>query len=380
MKKLLLLLVASVPFTAAFAQQPVSTVPTADNDVQLAGSHQCSVLTPMGANKGAGLSVEYNLANDSQRVGTNFNLYSDYAEPLDSGLFYGTNALGYHGFAEHYFTDFDISGNNDTLTQITGFFSKWGGNAQTGTSSAKNVTLSVWKKGTNKIPVTGRTKFYVYGTPTGSPIATKVVAGNTLNINGTATITYLATPVNVSENVYVGYTMPYNWSPTDSLLGLRTTHVTLVNHATIEAGTGDTLVTANNLIQTSAGVWTSVAYTLGVTNGGNKIIAPLVKLNCASCGLSAGGFNANNLAFYGNYPNPVATTTTVKYAVKKVANVVITIYDNNGRTIRVMDLGNNTIGEHTAVITADGLAAGNYVYTLESSEGDIIASQMTVIK
>lgn len=43
---------------------------------------------------------------------------------------------------------------------------------------------------------------------------------------------------------------------------------------------------------------------------------------------------------YQNYPNPFNPETWIPYSLSKESNVIIKIYNINGQTIRMLDLGN----------------------------------------
>src|SRR5215217_4336484 len=110
--------------------------------------------TGFAASKGT-LSSPIILLSDSMASGVARSVWIDYAAPLDSGYFYGTNAKGDKGFAYLYDLKVDASGNNDTSVTILGFVSRWSGVIQP--TSTKMVTFGAWSRGTDKTLVAGHT-------------------------------------------------------------------------------------------------------------------------------------------------------------------------------------------------------------------------------
>jgi len=103
---------------------------------------------------------------------------------------------------------------------------------------------------------------------------------------------------------------------------------------------------------------------------------PIVELDR----LSVGGVTKGGLTFSGAYPNPAINNTNIKFSLTKNADVTVEIMDMSGRvlnTIQQKGLGN---GEHTIQVSTANMAAGNYLYTVTTSNGDGIGSKLTVIK
>ena len=79
------------------------------------------------------------------------------------------------------------------------------------------------------------------------------------------------------------------------------------------------------------------------------------------------------LRLYPNYPNPVASSTTIEYELEHPMPVAITVYDLHGRTVRRLADGMHSGGRHS--VTWDGrdaagrrLTPGVYLYQLRSGE------------
>jgi hypothetical protein len=80
-----------------------------------------------------------------------------------------------------------------------------------------------------------------------------------------------------------------------------------------------------------------------------------------------------------NYPNPLSTRTSFDFTLPERANVHITLLDVSGKLVK--EIANDAFegGTHTMTFQADGIAAGTYIYLLESA-GIRLARQMVVSK
>jgi len=67
-----------------------------------------------------------------------------------------------------------------------------------------------------------------------------------------------------------------------------------------------------------------------------------------------------------NYPNPFNPATTIRYGLPKASNVVISIYDVNGRHITDILNANKSAGYHTIEWNASGQASGMYFYQIKA--------------
>ncbi|MEM8559570.1 MAG: PKD domain-containing protein, partial [Bacteroidota bacterium] len=68
----------------------------------------------------------------------------------------------------------------------------------------------------------------------------------------------------------------------------------------------------------------------------------------------------------GNFPNPFATTTTVRYALPEAAAVRLTVYDVTGRAVADLVDGRVEAGFHTAQFDASALPSGVYFCRMET--------------
>ncbi len=85
-----------------------------------------------------------------------------------------------------------------------------------------------------------------------------------------------------------------------------------------------------------------------------------------------------------NYPNPFNPSTTIAWSLPQPADVVLTIYDVQGRIVDVLVNDYQTAGRHVVVWEATHKAAGIYFYTVdartESGERFIERKKMALIK
>jgi hypothetical protein len=377
MKKILLFASAALVSSAAMAQTGQFGGSPA---VSLTGENATVTRANGAAAKGTGLTDTLYYIYASQSGGTLHNYYADAVTPYDSGHLYGPNAFGFKGWAELYRAgNFDVSGNDDTTIQVLGVMAYF--NGARSASSTKNLTISLWKRNTSKVAVTGRTKFYIYGLPVATATASKTVNYSALDLTKTAPY-YFSSPVTgVNYDFYAGYTQTYTWTGMNGdTIGCATASPEIQNSASLETGTNDTLVNANIIMQTSAGVWQSSVFDLGLGGAGDMMLFPMIKISCPACGVGVKSFSRNELTFFGNVPNPASNATNIKIGLKSIADVNIMITDMTGKTIKTIEKKALNAGEHMIEVNTSDLAAGTYLYLVRTSNGDGIASQLTVIK
>lgn len=68
----------------------------------------------------------------------------------------------------------------------------------------------------------------------------------------------------------------------------------------------------------------------------------------------------------GNWPNPFNPGTVIRFALEEAADVEIRVFDARGREVRSLRAGRLGTGEHQVHFSADGLASGVYVYSVEA--------------
>lgn len=77
-------------------------------------------------------------------------------------------------------------------------------------------------------------------------------------------------------------------------------------------------------------------------------------------------------------PNPTAGSAKVYFKLSQSAPVTLTVSDLLGRQVKSIALGSFFIGDNSVTLSRDGLAAGTYIVTLESSKGEILTSRLII--
>ena len=137
--------------------------------------------------------------------------------------------------------------------------------------------------------------------------------------------------------------------------------------------------------------WDGTSWSTLGTGVGNTANNPVVYSLCDdSIGIivggafaTAGGNAANNLAFLsgiavginvaketnmqlGNYPNPFLYSTEIFFTLPQSGYVKLSIYDQTGRTIKVIVDGYRTAGEYNFEFIPSGTQSGVFFYKLET--------------
>ena len=71
-------------------------------------------------------------------------------------------------------------------------------------------------------------------------------------------------------------------------------------------------------------------------------------------------------ALEANYPNPFNPATTIRYALPQRASVRLSVYDVQGRLVRVLVEAEQAMGWHEVRFEAAALPSGVYSYRLEA--------------
>jgi hypothetical protein len=105
----------------------------------------------------------------------------------------------------------------------------------------------------------------------------------------------------------------------------------------------------------------------------------LITIDPASATSSEPSVRVTELALSQNYPNPFNPTTAVRFSLPSATNVVLGVYDVNGRLVDVIARGMKAAGEHTISWNAAGRASGVYMLKLEA-QGQVLTRKMTLLK
>ncbi|MCE1166410.1 MAG: T9SS type A sorting domain-containing protein [Bacteroidetes bacterium] len=81
-----------------------------------------------------------------------------------------------------------------------------------------------------------------------------------------------------------------------------------------------------------------------------------------------------------NYPNPFNPVTTIKFDIKKNANVTIKVFDVRGREVSTPLNGYYTAGEYELRFDGGKLTSGVYFYQLAINNERLAVMKMMLIK
>jgi hypothetical protein len=254
-------------------------------------------------------------------------------------------------------------------------------------ASTKNVTLLIWGQG----PAQAITSTLFYnGFPSSSIDGVDVPVTN-LGIGpvkDTIKTFMFATPTAaLSGPFFAGYTIDYAYNTlngdTIALAASTNGHRNPADYSLnyVRNADGDTVATqtilnVQNATQWSDGNWYD-NYTQNDSIANNLAVYPIVYIGSPT---EAGSISRNNLTFFGSYPNPAVSNINIQYALSAPASVTIDIVGLNGAIVKSQQEDIQATGKHIATISTSGLAAGDYLYIIHTSNGDGLASKLTVIK
>ncbi len=104
---------------------------------------------------------------------------------------------------------------------------------------------------------------------------------------------------------------------------------------------------------------------------------PLISTASTSVNDTQTVMNATTLQLQ-NYPNPVSSTTTIEYVLPASSNVRLTIFDGLGGVITSLE-EQQASGTHRVAFNAESLAAGTYLYRLQTERG-VASGKMIVAR
>ncbi|MFO7613361.1 MAG: DUF362 domain-containing protein, partial [Bacteroidales bacterium] len=87
----------------------------------------------------------------------------------------------------------------------------------------------------------------------------------------------------------------------------------------------------------------------------------------------------NGIRLYPNYPNPFRSFTNIKYALKEDAVIQLSILDQAGRLVTMLNQGHMEKGEHLARFNASDYPSGIYYCRLEA-DGNGVTIKLIKIK
>jgi len=88
----------------------------------------------------------------------------------------------------------------------------------------------------------------------------------------------------------------------------------------------------------------------------------------------------NGMTMSQNYPNPAVGSTVINYNLDASADaVVLNIYDLNGNLVKSVNQGAQAPGAHMITLDVNDMAAGQYIFSLNSNGRDLTKT-MTIAK
>jgi hypothetical protein len=84
-----------------------------------------------------------------------------------------------------------------------------------------------------------------------------------------------------------------------------------------------------------------------------------------------------NFVLFQNFPNPFNPNTTIKYALPRVSQVSLTVYDILGRQVSVLVNERKEAGVYEVKYDGSNLASGVYFYRLQA--GDFVATKRLLL-
>lgn len=80
-----------------------------------------------------------------------------------------------------------------------------------------------------------------------------------------------------------------------------------------------------------------------------------------------------------NYPNPFASSTTIRYTLKTASEVNFRVIDLRGNEIYHRTIGNQNAGIYETNFDAGALASGTYIYQVVAADA-VLSREMVVVK
>jgi hypothetical protein len=72
-----------------------------------------------------------------------------------------------------------------------------------------------------------------------------------------------------------------------------------------------------------------------------------------------------NFILYQNYPNPFNPVTNINYKISKTSNVLLEVFDINGRRLKILVKQKQSAGEYTVKFDGSSVSSGVYFYRLQ---------------
>ncbi len=93
-----------------------------------------------------------------------------------------------------------------------------------------------------------------------------------------------------------------------------------------------------------------------------------------------GAGTPGELQLVGNYPNPFAARTQIRYVLPQSGEVRVAVYDLLGRRVAQIEPGVQAEGSNAVTVDAATLASGVYFYRVHLGETESVTGRMVVVK
>ncbi|MCF7809213.1 MAG: T9SS type A sorting domain-containing protein, partial [Candidatus Marinimicrobia bacterium] len=92
----------------------------------------------------------------------------------------------------------------------------------------------------------------------------------------------------------------------------------------------------------------------------------------------------NSVRLVGNYPNPFNPSTKIRFELVSASDVVMSVYDVNGRLVSETNMGQMSQGVHevswnSQSISSADVATGLYIYQIKTA-GEVLTGKMMLLK
>jgi type IX secretion system substrate protein len=369
MRKIFILTIIIFSGVSSYAQKPGKSNPV---PVSIFDNQNAVFTGISSARKTTAIGDTVKMANIADSA--SLRLYT-----FDSGKGYvsGTNYFGDQSFAERF--DFDGAVNS---MQVIGVYALFGGKVNP--ASVKTVTLCIWDQGIPQV-ITDTLVYSGFPNNIMNGVTVPVTQIGIGTVSDTTKAYLFAYPsAGTTHSFFAGYYINYDYAALNgdtiaiasSLNGDRTSPKYSIAFDTTG---GDTIITTiinvQNATQASDHTWYD-NYTQHDSLFNDLAIYPIVVIG----GLEGvNGITRKNLTFFGNYPNPAANNTNIKFSLSASADVTIQFMDMNGRVFNTVKQNDLSTGEHIVPINTAGMPSGDYLYLIHTSAGDGVGGKMTVV-
>jgi len=79
-----------------------------------------------------------------------------------------------------------------------------------------------------------------------------------------------------------------------------------------------------------------------------------------------------------NYPNPFNPTTNIQFTIPQASDVKLTVYNILGQQVMTVVNEFRQAGTHTAIVDAQNLSSGMYIYRLDAGSVQLNRKMMLI--